>query len=120
MSCTEETKQEYVAGSNVPGFFWGTDYYPDSTNPDDTDLSTTSGLRKIEFRFGENGEVLTVAATLATKTIDGVSHDGMLVSAANMAANLTCPGDWYWRFKVDLGGNSLPCYSKWKLFTVYS
>jgi hypothetical protein len=111
--------QKYVAGSNVPGFFWGTDYYPDSRNPDDADLSSVSGLINVQFRLGPKGSVQTVAATKATRTIDGVSHDGLLISAADMAATLTTASNaWEWRFNVDLAGDSKPCFSKWKRFEV--
>jgi hypothetical protein len=113
-------KQHYVAGSNVPGFFWGTDFYPDSTNPDDTDLSLTKDIIHIQFRLGENGTIQTVEATKVSRTIDGVSHAGLLVSAANMAAKLTVADrNWHWRFQVDLLGDNKPCLSEWKQFTVW-
>ena len=111
--------QKYVKGSNIPGFFWGTDYYPDSTAPDDTSLTSISGLKHIQFRRGTGGPPITVEATQATRTIDGVSHAGLSVSAANMAATLTLVGKWFWRFEVDLVGDSLPCYSEWQPIIVY-
>lgn len=112
-------KQRYVAGSVVPGFFWGTYFYPDSTTPDDTNLASISVLKHIQFRKGKAGTTVTVEATNATRTIDGTSHAGLLVTAANMATTLTSAGNWYWRFQVDLAGDSQPCYSEWQLFTVY-
>jgi hypothetical protein len=111
--------QKYVAGSNVPGFFWGTDFYPDSTNPDDTDFTSVSGMSHVQLQLG-SGAVQTVEATKATRVIDGVSHAGLLVAATDMAAKLaTASNAWRWRFQVDLAGDSKPCYSQWQQFTVW-
>jgi hypothetical protein len=115
-----QPKQHYVAGSNVPGFFWGTDFYPNSNSPDDTDFSSISGLKHVQFRNGESGTVVTCEGTAATHTVDDISHSGLQVSAADMAKTLTVAGeDWQWRFEVDLMGDSKPCYSEWKAMCVY-
>jgi hypothetical protein len=119
-------KQRYVLGSYVPGFFVGQDYYNDPDNPDDTDLSSVSGLKHIQFRYTSTGEPVTVEATVATRTVKlenddaPTAHQGMLVSATNMATNLTIASDdWWWRHEVDLAGDSRPCYCEWTKFTVY-
>ena len=114
------SSQHYVAGSNVPGFFWGVDNFPDSTNPDDTDLSLVGSVCHIQFKPMAAGPVATVDATVVSRTIDGVAHSGLLVPPSAMASTLTKPStDWYWRFEVDLLGDGKPCYSEWRKFTVY-
>ncbi len=119
-------QQRYVAGSNVPGFFVGRDFYPDPTAPDDTDMSAISGLKHIQFRLLESGTPVTVEATVVSRTVrlpsDNVptSHVGLLVAPAAMAGALTRAGKhWFWRFETDLAGDGLPCYSEWQEFTVY-
>lgn len=115
-------KQRYVAGSYTPLFFWGTDFYPDDTAPDDTDLSAVTSP-VIQFKNGENGTVVSVSGSLATRTINGESHRGVLVSAADAADTLDTPSQrWYWRFAVDLtgGGTGSLNYSQWQNFSVFS
>lgn len=83
--------QRYVAGSNVPGFFVGRDFYPDPSSPDDTDLSAVSGLKHVQFRLLESGTPVTVEATVASRTVklpsDNVptSHAGLLVAQIGRA-----------------------------------
>ena len=120
------TQQHYVAGSHVPGFFYGIDFYQNPSAPDDTDVSRVSGLKHIQFKLLESGTPVTVEATVATRTVKGPAdqspraHTGMLVAPADMARTLTRPNkQWFWRFELDLAGDSQPCYSEWQPFTVY-
>lgn len=119
MTTTSDSKQRYVYGSNVPGFFWGKNYFPNSVTPDTTSFALCTILQ-VQFKLGDSGTVKTVAASASTKTIDGTSRTGLLVSGANMVANLTSASDlWYWRFACDLAGDTLLCYSEWQQFIVY-
>jgi hypothetical protein len=117
----KNTKQRYVSGSYVPLFFWGTDFYPDDTAPDDTDLSDVTSPQ-IQFKNGESGTVVTVTGSVVNRTINGTSHQGVLISAADAASTLDTPSSrWYWRFKVDLtgGGENTANLSQWQQFVVY-
>lgn len=118
----KNTKQRYIAGSYCPLFFYGVDFYPDDTAPDDTDLSDVTSPQ-IQFKNGEEGEIKTVTGSVVNRTINGISHQGVLIGAADAATTLDTPSKrWYWRFKVDLtgGGSGVPNYSEWACFSVFS
>ena len=119
MTTKSDSKQRYVLGSHVPGFFWGQDLFPNSVAPDVTDFSHCT-IRQVQFRLTEDGQAVPVDASAKTETIDGTSRAGLEVSATDMVASLTSAGGkWFWRFAGDLAGDGKMCYSEWQQFSVY-